>query len=52
LNPVLNADELMKAIATEFGLNVRGRDRLETVAAISEFLLKQTEQRQGNRAHH
>jgi len=43
LNPVLSADELMKAIATEFGLNVRGRDRLETVSAIGEFLLKQVE---------
>ncbi len=43
LNPVLSADELMKAIATEFGLNVRGRDRLETVSAIGEFLLKQIE---------
>ena len=41
LNPVLNADELMKAIATEFGLNVKGCDRLETIAAISEFLLQQ-----------
>jgi general secretion pathway protein A len=44
LNPVLNADELMKAIATEFGLNVKGKDRLETVSAIGEFLLKQIEQ--------
>jgi general secretion pathway protein A len=44
LNPVLNADELMKAIATEFGLEVKDRDRLETIAAISEFLLKQTSQ--------
>ena len=44
LNPVLNADELMKAIATEFGLNVKGRDRLETISTIGEFLLKQTEQ--------
>ncbi len=43
LNPVLNPDEMMKAIATEFGLNVRGRDRLETVSAIGEFLLKQIE---------
>ena len=42
LNPVLNADELMRAIATEFGLNVKGCDRLETIAAISDFLLKQT----------
>ncbi len=39
LNPVLNADQLMKAIGMEFGLNVKGLDRLETVAAINEFLL-------------
>ena len=42
LNPVLSADELMKAIATEYGLDVKGRDRLETIATISDFLLKQT----------
>ena len=42
LNPVLNADELMCAIATEFGLTVRGLNRLETIATISDFLLKQT----------
>src|SRR3954471_3054303 len=28
LNPVLNANELMKAIATEFGLEVKNFDRL------------------------
>ncbi|MCI0534686.1 MAG: AAA family ATPase [Verrucomicrobiales bacterium] len=44
LNPVLDADQLMKAIAMEFGLNVRGLDRLETVAAINEFLLKLVEE--------
>src|SRR6185369_14851399 len=43
LNPVLSADELMKAIAIEFGLTVKGLDRLETVAAFNEFLLKQVE---------
>jgi general secretion pathway protein A len=43
LNPVLGADELMQAIAMEFGLNVSGEDRRETVAAISEFLLRQLE---------
>ena len=43
LNPVLDADGLMKAVATEFGLNVKGRDRLETVAAIGEFLLQQVQ---------
>jgi general secretion pathway protein A len=46
LNPVLNADELMKAIATEFGLDVRGMDRLDTVAAINNFLLWQVERGQ------
>ena len=44
LNPVLKAEELMKAIATEFGLKVKGFDRLDTVAAINEFLLKQAGQ--------
>ncbi len=44
LNPVLSADELMKAIATEFGLDVRGMDRLETVATINNFLLWNVEQ--------
>jgi len=43
LNPVLSADELIQAIATEFGLNVKGEDRRETVSAISEFLLRQLE---------
>ena len=41
LNPVMSGDELMKAIATEFGLLVKGLDRLETLAAINDFLLKQ-----------
>jgi general secretion pathway protein A len=43
LNPVLDADQLMKAIAMEFGLSVKGLDRLDTVAAINEFLLQQVE---------
>jgi general secretion pathway protein A len=43
LNPVMSADELMKAIAIEFGLSVKGLDRLETLAAINQFLLKQFE---------
>lgn len=42
LNPVLDADQLMKAIAMEFGLNVHDMDRLETVAAINKFLLDHT----------
>lgn len=43
LNPVLNANELMKAIATEFGLQVNNLDRLDTLAAISQFLIAQAE---------
>jgi len=43
LNPVLNSNELMKAIATEFALDVRHLDRLETLDAINKFLLKQAE---------
>ncbi len=43
LNPVLNADELMKAIAVEYGLPVMGLDRLDTIAVINEFLLQQVE---------
>ena len=34
LNPVLDADQLIKAIAMEMGLRVKGLDRLETVAEI------------------
>jgi general secretion pathway protein A len=44
LNPVLDADQLMKAIAMEFGLDVKGLDRLETVASLNRFLLRLLEQ--------
>ncbi|MGP8234309.1 MAG: ExeA family protein, partial [Limisphaerales bacterium] len=43
LNPVLNADQLVKAIAMEFNLQTKGLDRLETVAEINRFLLHQIE---------
>jgi general secretion pathway protein A len=45
LNPALDADHLIKAIALEFGLPVRALnlDRLDTLAMINEFLLKQVE---------
>jgi len=43
LNPVMSPDELIKAIAIEFGLQVIDCDRLETIAAINEFLLRQVE---------
>src|SRR5206468_3629175 len=43
LNPVLSADQLMRAIATEFGLDARGLDRLEILEEINLFLLHQAE---------
>ena len=43
LNPVLDADQLVKAIAMEFGLKVNSLDRLETVAALNAFLLEQVD---------
>jgi general secretion pathway protein A len=43
LNPVMSAEELIKAIAIEFGLPVQGLDRLDTVAVINQFLLQQVE---------
>ena len=43
LNPLLSPDELMKAIAQEFGLPCNGLDRLDTVAVINQFLLQQFE---------
>ena len=43
LNPVMTAEELVRAIAAEFGLNVTGRDRLETIATINEHLLTQAQ---------
>lgn len=43
LNPVLDANHLVKAIAMEFGVNVRSLDRLESVAALNAFLLEQVE---------
>ncbi len=43
LNPVMSADELMKAVAVEFGLPVNGLDRLDTLAVINQFLLQQVE---------
>lgn len=41
INPMLDAEGLIKSIAMEFGLKVKGAhlDRLETVALLNEFLL-------------
>ena len=44
LNPILTADQLIKAIAMEFGLNVKGLELLETIAEINYFLLGQLEE--------
>ncbi len=46
LNPVMSAQELIKAIAVEFGLPVNGLDRLDTLAVINQFLLQQVERAQ------
>jgi general secretion pathway protein A len=43
LNPVMSADELMKAVAMEYGLPVNGLDRLDTLSVINQFLLQQVE---------
>ena len=43
LNPVLDAEQLIKAIAIELNLQVKGLDRLETLAEINRFLLQQVE---------
>ena len=44
LNPVLTADQLVKAVAMEFGLQVNGHDRLETVDLINRFLFDHVKQ--------
>src|SRR5690348_8332625 len=43
LNPVMSAEELVKAIAIEYGLPVHGLDRLDTLSVINHFLLHQVE---------
>jgi general secretion pathway protein A len=44
LNPALDPDLLVKNIATEFGLNVSGMDRLDMMEQINWFLLKELEE--------
>jgi general secretion pathway protein A len=46
LNPIMSPDELMKAIAMEFGLPVNGLDRLESLGVINQFLLQLVERGQ------
>jgi len=45
LNPTLDSDQLMKVIAMEFGLETKGLDRLETIATINDFLIRQMSER-------
>ena len=44
LNPPLDAAQLVRAIATEFGLDVRGLDQTEALAELNSFLLLQVSQ--------
>ncbi len=41
LNPVLHPDHMMAAIATEFGLDVRGKDRFQILQVLNFFLLEE-----------
>jgi general secretion pathway protein A len=43
LNPVMNAEELVKTVALEYGLPVHGLDRLDILGVINQFLLQQVE---------
>ncbi len=44
LNPALDPEQLIKAVAREFGLDVRGLDQVETLEELNMFLLRQLEQ--------
>lgn len=44
LNPALKPEQLVKNIAMEFGLNVKGLDHMEIIAQINHFLLHEMEQ--------
>lgn len=44
LNPVMEPNEMMKAIAMEYGLPVNGLDRLEILTVINQFLLQQVDE--------
>jgi general secretion pathway protein A len=39
LNPTLSESQLIRAILNDFGLNVEGRDRLDHIEKLNEFLL-------------
>jgi general secretion pathway protein A len=44
LNPALDGASLLKSIAMEFGLEVRGLEQVEVLATINAFLLRQVEE--------
>ncbi|MBI1841177.1 MAG: AAA family ATPase [Verrucomicrobia bacterium] len=43
LNPILNNDELLRAVAMEFGVKTKGLERLEVLSEINRFLLQESE---------
>jgi len=45
LNPALDFDQLLKAVAMELNLTVKGMDRLEILAELNRFLLQQVQDR-------
>jgi general secretion pathway protein A len=43
LNPVMSPEEMVRAIAVEFGLPVNGLERIDVLAVINQFLLEQAD---------
>jgi general secretion pathway protein A len=43
LNPSMDGDQLLRSILKDFGLPIRGNDRLDYVEQLNEFLLMQAE---------
>jgi general secretion pathway protein A len=43
LNPALDPEQLIKAIAREYGLDVRGLDQVEVLEVLNDFLLSELE---------
>ena len=41
LNPVLHPDQMMAAIATEFGLDIRNKDRFQILQILNHFFLEE-----------
>jgi general secretion pathway protein A len=44
LNPAMTGTQLLRAILNDFGIEVKGRDRLSYVEQLNEFLLEQLEE--------